>query len=146
MITKEINRLPHEVIIFTKLHEDWTKTVDFIVMVNFWVCLVFLLLRPYTDTALKFLLKLLQKKLPGLLNPPSCPMTKNMTSPVTDTSIVRKIIIPKIFLHLACGSPPKRGSFSTKIILDSDFFSIVLIFWVLLIVSVSRFNWGRIVR
>ena len=28
-------------IIFTKFHEDWTKNVDFLLMANFWMCLVF---------------------------------------------------------------------------------------------------------
>ena len=30
--------LPHEVIIFTKFHEDRTKIVDFLLMANFWKC------------------------------------------------------------------------------------------------------------
>ena len=33
--------LPHELIIFTKFHKDRTKNVDFLLMVNFWTCLVF---------------------------------------------------------------------------------------------------------
>ena len=33
--------LPHEVIIFTKFHKDWTKIVDFLLMANFWTCEVF---------------------------------------------------------------------------------------------------------
>ena len=31
----------HEVIIFTKFHEDRTKIVDFLLMANFWKCPVF---------------------------------------------------------------------------------------------------------
>ena len=27
--------VPHEAIIFTKFHEDWTKIVDFLLMANF---------------------------------------------------------------------------------------------------------------
>ena len=38
--------LPHDAIISTKLHKDWTKIVDFLLMANFWMCPVFLL-RPY---------------------------------------------------------------------------------------------------
>ena len=34
---------PHELIIFTKFHEDRTKIVDFLLMANFWKCPVFLL-------------------------------------------------------------------------------------------------------
>ena len=30
--------LPHEVIIFTKFHEDRTKIMDFLLMANFWKC------------------------------------------------------------------------------------------------------------
>ena len=33
--------LPHEVIIFTKFHEDRTKIKNFLLMANFWKCLVF---------------------------------------------------------------------------------------------------------
>ena len=32
------NLLPHEVIIFTNFLEDWTKIVDFLLMVNFLMC------------------------------------------------------------------------------------------------------------
>ena len=32
---------PHEMIIFTKFYEDWGKNVDFLLMANFWMCLVF---------------------------------------------------------------------------------------------------------
>ena len=35
--------LPHEVIIFTNFHKDWTKIVDFLLMTNFWTCPIFLL-------------------------------------------------------------------------------------------------------
>ena len=34
--------LPHELIIFTNFHGDRTKNVDFLLMTNFWTCLVFL--------------------------------------------------------------------------------------------------------
>ena len=34
--------LSHEVIIFTKFHEDMTKNVDFSSLANFWECLVFI--------------------------------------------------------------------------------------------------------
>ena len=30
--------LTHDVINFTKFHEDWTKIVDFLLRVNFWMC------------------------------------------------------------------------------------------------------------
>ena len=33
---------PHEVVIFTKFHEDRAKTVDFLLLVNFWPSPVFL--------------------------------------------------------------------------------------------------------
>ena len=33
--------LPHEVIIFTKFYEDWTKNVDFLLMANFWTWALF---------------------------------------------------------------------------------------------------------
>ena len=33
--------LPHEEIIFTKFHEDWTKIMDFSLMTNFCMCAVF---------------------------------------------------------------------------------------------------------
>ena len=33
--------LTHEVINFTKFHEDWTKIVDSLWMVDFWMCPVF---------------------------------------------------------------------------------------------------------
>ena len=33
--------MPHETIIFTKSHKDWSKIVDFSLMANFWTCLVF---------------------------------------------------------------------------------------------------------
>ena len=32
---------PHEVVIFTKFHEDRAKTVDFLLLVNFWPSPVF---------------------------------------------------------------------------------------------------------
>ena len=35
------NLLPHEVTIFIKFHEDWSKIVDFLLMSNFWTCAVF---------------------------------------------------------------------------------------------------------
>ena len=35
--------LPHEVIIFTKFHKDWTKIVDFLLMTDFRTCAVILL-------------------------------------------------------------------------------------------------------
>ena len=34
-------QLTYELTIFTKFHEDRTKIVDFLLMANFWVCLVF---------------------------------------------------------------------------------------------------------
>ena len=33
--------MPHEVIIFVKFHEDRTKNVDFLLLANFLMCLVF---------------------------------------------------------------------------------------------------------
>ena len=32
----------HEIIIFTKFYEDWTKDVDFLLKVNFWMWVLFL--------------------------------------------------------------------------------------------------------
>ena len=43
--------LPYKVIIFTKFHEDWTKIVDFLLMANFWVCLISFFLRLYKKSS-----------------------------------------------------------------------------------------------
>ena len=50
---------PHEMIIFIKFHEDWTKTVDFSLTANIWKCLVFFLqtFRLFANHTIRWLLK-----------------------------------------------------------------------------------------
>ena len=38
-------------IIFTKFHKDWTKNVDFLLLANFWMCLIFFTQTLYVKNA-----------------------------------------------------------------------------------------------
>ena len=49
---------PHELIIFTEFHKDRTKSVDFLIRANFWMCAVFyssdFIQPPHTGTGFFF--------------------------------------------------------------------------------------------